>query len=392
MKLQIKNFAQISNVDLDFGDPGDLTMIVGPQATGKSLALQWLKLACDRLIVREDLERFGFEWKGERDFFDLYFGEGISGGYRAVGGSIPATEILVDQIPLVLSRIDQKPTGRRTREPKKDSTYYIPAHRSLLLAEGWPKLFQQYSPDTPYVARKSSEALNALLLRLSGKTDVFPQTNRLQAALRTQIDNAVFHGNKLITDASLGKKRLVLTTKDGGNIPFMAWTAGQREFVPLMLALYELLSPSKVSTLAGYKTVILEEPELGLHPQAIMAVMQMVFHLLARRYRVVISTHSTLLLECAWAIQRLKNSNATTKQFSSAFGPRASSRGVADAVLKSTIRAYFLDYDSDGTVSSRDISSLDLFDKSPDIAGWGGLASYSEILGNAVASAAAGSQ
>lgn len=387
MKLQIKNFAQIAHLDFDFGDVGDLTMIVGPQATGKSLALQWLKLACDRLVVREDLERFGFDWSNQREFIDLFFGEGMSSGYHT-SGDMP-TAVFLDKKPLDLLKIDQKPRGRSI--PKGATTYYIPAHRSLLLAEGWPKLFQQYSTDTPYVARKASESLNALLLRLSSTADVFPQANRLQAALRSQIDNAVFHGNSVSTDASLGRKRLVLKTKTGSNIPFMAWTAGQREFVPLMLALYELLPPSKVPRLDAYETVILEEPELGLHPQAIMAVMQMVFHLLARGYRVVISTHSTLLLESAWAIQRLKNSKATTKQLSNAFDLNASSKAIAAAVLRSSIRAYYLDYTPKGTVTSRDISSLDLFDASPDVSGWGGLASFSEKLGNAVA-AAAGAQ
>ena len=385
MKLQIKNFAQIANLDFDFGDVGDLTMIVGPQATGKSLALQWLKLACDRLIVREDLERFGFDWSNQREFVDLFFGEGMSSGFHTNGDT--ATAVFVDKKPLDLSKIDQKPRGRST--PKGATTYYIPAHRSLLLAEGWPKLFQQYSTDTPYIARKASESLNALLLRLSSTADVFPQANRLQAALRTQIDNAVFHGNTVSTDASLGRKRLVLKTKTGSNIPFMAWTAGQREFVPLMLALYELLPPSKVPRLDAYETVILEEPELGLHPQAIMAVMHLVFHLLARGYRVVISTHSTLLLESAWAIQRLKKSNATTKQFASAFGLNTSAKDVATAALASTVRAYYLDYTVKGTVSSQDISSLDLFDDSPDVAGWGGLATFSEKLSNAVATAIA---
>ena len=387
MKLQIKNFAQIATLDLDFGDCGDLTMIVGPQATGKSLALQWLKLACDRLIVREDLERFGFDWKDQREFIDLYFGEGMRGGFHPDGDT--PTQVLLDQKHLNLLKIDHRPRGKTAA--KRASTYYIPAHRSLLLAEGWPKLFQQYSTDTPYVARKASESLNALLLRLPSKADVFPQSNRLQSSLRTQIDGAVFHGNTVTTDASLGKKRLVLTTKDGSNIPFMAWTAGQREFVPLMLALYELLPPSKVSRLDSYETVILEEPELGLHPQAIMAVMQMVFHLLARGYRVVMSTHSTLLLECAWAIQRLKKAKATSAQLSAAFDLSASSKDIAVAVLKSTIRAYYLDYAAKGgTVSSRDISSLDLFDGSPDIAGWGGLATFSEKLSHAVATATAG--
>ena len=48
-RLTIRNFARIAEADLTFGD---LTVLVGAQGTGKSLALQWLKVAMDgRQIV-----------------------------------------------------------------------------------------------------------------------------------------------------------------------------------------------------------------------------------------------------------------------------------------------------------------------------------------------------
>jgi hypothetical protein len=40
--LQVRNFAQIKDARIEFGD---LTILVGPQATGKSLVLQWFKAA-----------------------------------------------------------------------------------------------------------------------------------------------------------------------------------------------------------------------------------------------------------------------------------------------------------------------------------------------------------
>ncbi len=42
--MAIRNFAEISKADRTFGD---LTVAVGAQGTGKSLALQWLKAAVD---------------------------------------------------------------------------------------------------------------------------------------------------------------------------------------------------------------------------------------------------------------------------------------------------------------------------------------------------------
>lgn len=383
MKLKIQNFAQIENVDLDVGGVGDLTLIVGPQATGKSIALQWLKLACDRAVIRDELEKFGFAWADAQEFFGVYFGEGMQQGYKSTGKG--PTSVQLDEKPLSLATIGQKKKGRTVES--SPSAYYVPAHRSLLLADGWPKLFQQYSADTPYVARVASESLNALLLRISSQSAVFPQPNRLQASLRSAIDKAVFHGNSLKNDTSQSKRRLVLETKNGAMIPFMAWTAGQREFVPLLLALYELMPPAKVPRLDKYQTVILEEPELGLHPQAIMAVMSLVLHLLHRGYRVVVSTHSPLLLECAWALQRFKKSSVASKLARKAFALPNAPDQTAESAIKTNVRAYYLDYDVTGFVTSRDISALNLFDESPDVAGWGGLSSYSASLSDYVAQA-----
>lgn len=54
-RLTIKNFAQIEQVDLQFGD---VTVLVGAQGTGKSIALQWLKTAMDgRQIVSASKRR-----------------------------------------------------------------------------------------------------------------------------------------------------------------------------------------------------------------------------------------------------------------------------------------------------------------------------------------------
>lgn len=383
MKLKIQHFAQIKNIDINVGQPGDLTLIVGPQATGKSIALQWLKLGCDRLVIRDELERFGFAWSDAAEFLALYFGEGMQQGFKSSG--VDATVVSLDGNSLQLSTIGQKKKGPATKAAP--AAYYVPAHRSLLLADGWPKLFQQYSADTPYVARVASESLNALLLRISTQSAVFPQANRLQATLRSAIDKAVFHGNKLRSDASQSKRRLVLETTHGSMIPFMAWTAGQREFVPLMLALYELMPPAKTPRFGNYETVILEEPELGLHPQAIMAIMTLILHLLHREYRVVVSTHSPLLLECAWALQRFKKSTVAAKLARRAFSLPSKPDTTAESSIEATVRAYYLDYDADGLVTSRDISALNLFDESPDVAGWGGLSSYSARLSDHVAEA-----
>lgn len=57
-RLRIRNFAQIADADLALGD---LTVLVGAQGTGKSLALQWLKVAMDgrRIVTRSTTRVIG---------------------------------------------------------------------------------------------------------------------------------------------------------------------------------------------------------------------------------------------------------------------------------------------------------------------------------------------
>jgi predicted ATPase len=48
-RLALRNLGPIEAADLEFGD---LTVLVGPQATGKSIALQFLKLLLDGASIR----------------------------------------------------------------------------------------------------------------------------------------------------------------------------------------------------------------------------------------------------------------------------------------------------------------------------------------------------
>ena len=78
--LKVQNFGQINQANLNFGD---LTVLVGPQASGKSIVLQLLKLLLDSGQIQQELNRYGLDW--ERDlpkFLDVYFGEGMHSLYK----------------------------------------------------------------------------------------------------------------------------------------------------------------------------------------------------------------------------------------------------------------------------------------------------------------------
>lgn len=117
-RLGIRNFAQIAKANLGFGD---LTVLVGAQGTGKSLALQWLKVAMDGKQVVTALRGAGHVTKKREVLIDLIFGVGMSAAWRS------ATEITFNG-----KTIDPKGIGRRGKE--KERLFFIPAHRSMLVA------------------------------------------------------------------------------------------------------------------------------------------------------------------------------------------------------------------------------------------------------------------
>ena len=85
----------------------------------------------------------------------------------------------------------------------------------------------------------------------TGTGPLFRKSNRLKADYRALLQQTVFADFKLSVDKIQSQKRLVLDSGTG-KLPFMAWSAGQREFVPLLLGLYWLMPPSKVARRGTY--------------------------------------------------------------------------------------------------------------------------------------------
>lgn len=364
--VTLENFAQIRRASVEFGD---LTLLIGPQATGKSLFLQWAKLALDGGEVLNDFGRYGLKWETPGSFCDLYFGTGYASALRK------ETRVTVQGKEKSLSDL-----LRSRFSASSGKVYYIPAHRSLLLADGWPRPFQQYFPDTPYVARKCSERLRTLLADSTAAKNeqLFPQLKRFKAGLRKQIDGAIFHGASLRQGAEGGRQRLILSPEAQSSIPYMAWTAGQREFGPLLLSMYDLIPPAAIKRRDPIRHVILEEPEMGLHPNGIMVCMGLIVELLYRGYSVTVSTHSPLLATIAWAIERLQSGKAEAKDYQAMLGLPQDFIARAESLKKKSIRAYYFDYVPGETfVETTDISALDPGSESASEAGWGGLTGVS---------------
>jgi|CXWL01.1.fsa_nt_gi energy-coupling factor transporter ATP-binding protein EcfA2 len=373
LTLRVRNFAHLADLNLSLGD---LTVLVGPQGAGKSLALQWLKVAMDGRQIVEALKAAGHPTERSDVLVDLVFGAGMAPAWRE-----GETEVV-----LAGKRISAKGMGRLG--DGKEHLFFVPAHRSMLISDGWAAPFQKLTSDTPAVARMFSQNL---FDRFSGKDagTLFPLEKRLKSEIRDQIDRAVFHGGKVGIEEDAQHARRLRLVHGSMHLPFMTWTAGQREFTPLLLGLYHLLPSTSLRKREETDWVVIEEPEMGLHPQAVTAVMLLILDLLWRGYRVVLSTHSPHVLTMLWMMRQLKEHHARWQLVCEAFGvgKPAQMQKVAEAALTKDYRAHLLQFGRDGRVVSTDISALDPGSDDERVSGWGGLTEYSSRFGAAVRTA-----
>ena len=376
-RIRATRIGPIAEADIRFGD---VTIFVGPQATGKSIFLQLLKLVVDRAAIHETMRRFGMAQRGDVEgFFDRYFGEGMAsiwsqGTSRLVlDGARTATDLATYARP-----------GRRS-VPEK--LFYIPAQRVMSLRDGMTRPFTDYRAGDPFVLRDFSEKLHGIVQNEFGLNQgVFPRPQRLAVDLRRPLEEHIFGRFGLRTDTSGHQGRLVLKPSDGDPLPYLVWSAGQREFVPLLLGLYWLLPASRVPMRNDLECVVIEEPETGLHPNGIGAVLNLVMELRLRGYRVCMSTHSPHVLDVVWALRFFQENGGGVRDARRLLGLTSSrkTRALAGAALDSEFRTYY--FKRDGIVE--DISGLD--PGSAEIAeqGWGGLTEFSGQVGDVVASVA----
>ncbi len=376
-RLSIKDFGPIKNADIEFGD---LTVLIGPQASGKSLFLELFKLVEDRNHVVSTLKKYNYilNKTDVSPLMEYYFGEGMS-------------EVISDSTEI---KSDGKKIGLRTflqsKGNQEESVFYIPAQRILSISDGRPKNFMEFDITTPYVLRMFSETLRVFVQGGLGNPDtIFPMKNRLKGNMRNSIDNTIFHGGKVVIDQTAGQRKMKLNVGKA-NLPFMTWSAGQKEFMPLLLAIYCLSGPpTAVVNKEGYKWVVIEEPEMGLHPKAIETVVLQIIELMQNGYKVIVSTHSTILLEFAWAFGMLKDLDELTLQkalcelFS--VDKHDSTANLFKGLKEKNVKTFFMSSQGDDGVVSSEISSLDVESDTDFVADWGGLAFFagkaSEVVG-----------
>jgi predicted ATP-dependent endonuclease of OLD family len=372
--LEVKSLGPIKNADVRFGD---LTLLVGAQASGKSIFLQLLKLLIDKYHIRKIVEQFNYVWKNEHDVLNLFFGEDMAAIWN------DKSEIRLDNESFKKDFLLLPPKGLTGKRAKAEELFYIPAQRILSIADGRPKNFMEFDTSAPYTLRYFSEILR-LLLQNGMETSIFPIQNRLKWTLRDSFDSSIFHGGKIFLDDKTGQKKFRMKIGEM-NVPFITWSAGQKEFMPLLLAFYHLCPSSRMNRKDDYRYVVIEEPEMGLHPQAIKSVILQVIDLLYRDYKVIISSHSPVFLEFAWAFHLLKNNRASKALFELFdLKTNAQTKRLFDNILdRKVINTYYFSRENN-QVTTKNISSLDANSEDIDIAEWGGISSFAGKAGDIV--------
>ncbi len=364
--ITVQNLGQLHQADITLGD---LTILVGPQASAKSIFLQLVKLTLDHPNILRTIRQHGFDWQqNPANFLSLYFGEGMQGLWT------DDTLVQIDEVPFDF----QKSLAARGKKNQGEKLFLIPAQRVITLRNGWPRAFTDYEAGDPYVVKQFSERLRLLMeAGLGGsKNAIFPQEGRINKEFRNAINQSIFSNGEVRLDTTGLRKRIILRVGTT-DLPFMVWSAGQREFIPLLLGLYALM-PSAGAVKTRTEWVVIEEPEMGLHPQAISALLLLVLELLHRGYKVILSTHSPQVLELVWAIRLLAEMDSPPENILRLFDLRKTSYPLkmAETVLQKTFKTYYFDRQED-QVNTRDISSLDPGHLDDAVADWGGLTQFS---------------
>lgn len=366
--LEVKSFGPIESTRVEFGD---LTLLIGPQASGKSIFLQLLKLLVDKKHILYTLNQYNYIWnKNPTNILEVYFGDGMSNIWKR------DSQIKLDGKNYCRDSL----LGAYTQSIP-ETIFYIPAQRILSIADGRPKNFMEFDNSTPYALRYFSETLRLFMQNGMGSPDaIFPINNRLKSVVRQSFNSSIFHNGKVIMEEQSGQKKMRMQV-DGMNVPFMTWSAGQKEFMPLLLGFYCLLGPkSRVIDQETYKYVIIEEPEMGLHPEAIKSVIIQIIELIAKGYKVIVSTHSPVFLEFAWVFNELQQTTAPNLDDSlyELFDMRKtpSTHQLFDGLFKKQIKTIYFSRPQNGKVVSQDISTLDAGSDNIAIAEWGGISQF----------------
>ncbi|MCS7062541.1 MAG: hypothetical protein NZM04_00585 [Methylacidiphilales bacterium] len=345
--IKIKHFGPIKNADITLGP---LTVFTGPQNSGKSLTLKFIKFMNDIHILHNLLINLQGHKNVEidHDIFKAFFGFPLKENYLIYGDK----------------RVTNKYLRSLLKSDCEEKVVYIPSHRTICLDPVENEIIKidksLYNSDiftynyVEFLKNKLVHCIppkkNSALLNIEG----------MHRSMKNKIANNILDGFRLNLKRAGDEIKINLIDKDNVPLSGFAWTIAQRQFVPILISIKDLLDQKNVSGLNPDKLIIIEEIEMGLHPKDIVTSMFLIFDLVARGYRVILASNSPTVMDCIFAVYRLSQYNAGDDLFCKLFDlyNKDESKRIFARLreLSSNFRAYYFDKLS-GMV--KDISSLD---------------------------------
>jgi len=363
----VENLGPIAKADVTFGD---LTILTGPQASGKTLFLETFTLKLDTKHIAYDFLKSNSIGHFD-DFLDYYYGDNMHNIIQE-NTSLTFNNDKMSKKQLLEEIRDEINICIQELLPFKDGNVfpnilYIPAQRSSAVSEGRIKTSDDFI-NSPYVLVKFSQYLRNYVKGA--------QTEILNDKIK---DFDFLKAAKINMRRNAGSPRLEMTV-NSQTIPYMAWSTGQREFAPLLMALDDF------DLMHVIEYIVIEEPEIGLHPRAIIEFMFTVLKLMKNGVKVIISTHSSTPLDFVWAMNRLKHKGVKSfAALAEMFDFKIKDKDFFDGLFEKEVKVYYFAPDpKTRKVHSKDISSLDVESEDEDVSNWGGMSLSADRAGSIV--------
>lgn len=342
--LKIENFSCIDAADIELGQ---LTILIGPQASGKSV-ISKLVYFCNDLLLSKD--RFIEERRSIDEFIErieLDFNKWFPP--QAWGKNKFSIEFSAGPFSVCLTRVPaRRRKGRKTGDDKVHvdlSSYFLQEYDSMLKAwqavadrqvqseEMFPSRAMQRFWSLQDTARKRVEkalgndyvswqvfipAGRSFFTSLSKAIAVFEHSGMLDAAtvrfgrlFTTMTERRVrrFHVGEMSAATQDARRQLMqrffggnikydreqeyVETPDGRKLPFSLLSSGQQELLPLWMTIEQMLNDGEANL------AFIEEPEAHLFPSAQTLLTNFLASFVSSpksKQRIIVTTHSPYLL------------------------------------------------------------------------------------------------
>ena len=129
--IKLLGFGPICSANVQLGD---ITILIGPQASGKTLFLQMIKLLIDKDYIVQTLSRYNYVTDKQPDqILNYYLGDHLS------------TMWTKDTVVEADGKKYKKGFLLNTKEDDvHERLFYVPAQRILSISDGRPKNFMEY--------------------------------------------------------------------------------------------------------------------------------------------------------------------------------------------------------------------------------------------------------